>query len=132
MLDHLRQHVIDILKPAQVVTLSTCAQARIQAQGLPREARGLGQLILVELHTEHLFNLEQAPAVVITTAEWQLRGEARQLAPADAPTDLDLLHSPQAAHSAVVEVCGRQLQVGQANGWGFQETIDIVEEPAPG
>ena len=132
MLDHLRQHVIDLLKPVQVVTLSTCGQAGIQAQVLPCEARGLRLFILVPLTSEHLFNLEQSPAVVITTPEWQLRGEARPLAPAEAPIDLGLLRSPQAANSAVVEVRGRQLQVGRANGWGFQETIDIFEEPAPG
>lgn len=128
MLDYLRQRVIDLLGPVQVVTLSTCGRAGIQAQVLPCEAHGLHLYVLVPLTSEHLYNLELDPEAVVTTGEWQLRGTARHLLPGEVPRDLAILRSAQSASSAVVDVLGRQLQVGRASGWGFVETIDIVDD----
>ncbi len=130
MLDHLRQRVIDLLEPERVATLSTCGQAGIQAEMLACEAHGLILFVLVPLTSEHLFNLEHEPTVVVTTDKWQLRGVARLLTPAEYPPDLELLRLPQVAASAVIAIRGYRLQVGRPDGCGFAETIDIVLQPA--
>lgn len=127
MLDHLRQHVIDLLQSAETATLSTHGPAGIQAQVLPCEARGLRFFLLAPTTSELLFNLEHQPAVVVTSAAWQLHGRARALPPDAAPPDLALGRSPRAPGCAVIEVEGQRLQVGRPNGWGFSETIDLTD-----
>ncbi len=131
MLEHLRRHVIDLLEPTQVVTLSTCGPAGVQAQVLSSAAQDLRLYILVPTTSEHLYNLEQEPTVVATTTDWQLRGYARELPPAEIPATLTLLRSPQASECKVVEVRPSRLQVGRPNGGGFSETIDFNESPIP-
>jgi hypothetical protein len=129
MLDHLRQHVIDLLHSADVATLSTHGPAGIQAQLLPCEACGLRLFLLAPATSELLYNLEHQPAVVVTAAGWQLQGRAYARLPDAAPPDLALSRSPRALGCVVVEVEGQRLQVGKPNGWGFSETIDIHEQP---
>jgi len=129
MLDHLRQHIIDLLEPARTATVSTCGQAGVQAEILPCEAHGLNLFLLVPLTSEHLFNLEHEPTVLVTTDEWQLRGVARRLTPAEYPIDLALSRLPRMATSVVIVVRGHRLQVGLADGYGFSETIDFATEP---
>lgn len=131
MLEHLRRHVIDLLEPTQVVTLSTCGPAGVQAQMLPSAAKDLRLYILVPTTSDHLFNLEQDNLVVATTAEWQLRGSARVLSSEELPVDVPLLHSSEASDYTVVEVQPKCLQVGRPNGRGFSETLDFNGELTP-
>lgn len=124
MLAHLRRRVTELLRPPQPATLSSCGRAGVQAQRLLCEGRGLRLYVLVPPTSDHLFNLEQEAEVVVTAQQWQLRGVAHPLAPESIPTELLIAHSPQ---SVVLEVVGHRLQIGQADGYGFSETIDIDE-----
>lgn len=128
MLNHLRRRVIDLLEPTRVVTISTCGPAGIQAQVLPVVAKGLRLYILVPTTSEHLFNLEQQPIVVATTAEWQLRGHARRLPSSEIPTDIPILRDVPASNNVIIEVKPYRFEVGPPNGSGFSETIDLDQE----
>jgi hypothetical protein len=128
MLDHLRQHVVDLLAPVHGATLSTCGPAGIQAQVLPCEADGLSLYLLVPTPSEHLYNLEHNDDAVVTTPNWQLRGSCRVLPAVDVPQTLRLPHGPHAAGCLILCVLPHQLHIGQPNGWGFSETIDIAAE----
>jgi hypothetical protein len=128
MLNHLRRRVIDLLEPTQAVTLSSCGPAGIQAQVLPGVAKGLRLYVLVPTTSEHLFNLEQQPIVVATTADWQLRGYAHRLSPSEIPTDIPTLRDVPASNYVVIEVKPYRFEVGPPNGSGFSETIDLDQE----
>ncbi|WP_374688393.1 hypothetical protein [Promineifilum sp.] len=127
MLDHLRQHVIDLLQSAETVTLSTHGPAGIQAQVLPCEACGMRFFLLAPTTSELLYNLEHQPAAVVTSAAWQLHGRAHTLSPEAVPPELALGHSPRTPGCVILEVEGQRLQVGPSNGWGFSETIDLSD-----
>lgn len=128
MLDHLQQHVIELLAPIQVATLSTCGPAGIQAEILPCEALGMSVYLLVPGTSEHLYNLEGQSSLVVTTNEWQLNGAGRVLMPSEAPDGLTLLKPAQSCGCLVIEVKPIRLQVGSAGGRGFSETIDFPEQ----
>lgn len=128
MLDHLRRRVIDLLASVTSVTLSTYGPAGIQAQVLPSIALGLRFFVLVPLTSEHLYNLEQEQSVVVTTATWQLHGQGKALSEQELPADIPLPYASRQIDFAVVEIKPIRLQIGQPNGGGFSETIDIIED----
>jgi hypothetical protein len=123
MLNHLRQRVIETLSSAKAATLSTHGAAGIQANVFPCEAIDLILYLLVPRTSDHLFNLEQNPEVVVTTETWQVRGPAR-IAPGP-PAGLALLQQPDAAWCEVVVVHPQRLQIERPGGSGHAETIDI-------
>jgi len=123
MLNHLRERVTKVLSEAAVATLSTHGAAGIQANVFPCESVDLGLYLLVPRTSDHLFNLEQTPEVVVTTETWQLRGMAC-IAP-DHPAGLALLQQPDAAWCEVVAVRPTRLQIEPQGGLGHAETIDV-------
>lgn len=128
MLEHLKQRVIAILEPTQVVTLSTHGPAGIQAQVLPCIAQGLRLFVFVPTTSDHLYNLEQEPDVVATTSDWQLRGLGRTLLPSEIPADFPLFRVIQAVDYSVVEINPVRVEIGRPNGSGFLESIDIDDD----
>jgi hypothetical protein len=123
MLNHLRERVIETLSASRTATLSTHGAAGIQANVFPFESIDLGLYLLVPRTSDHLFNLEHNPEVVVTTETWQVRGTAR-IAPERA-TGLALLQQPDAAWCEVVLVRPTRLQIERPGGSGHAETIDI-------
>jgi hypothetical protein len=123
MLNHLRQRVTETLSAARTATLSTHGAAGIQANVFPCESVDLGLYFLVPRTSDHLFNLEYNPEVVVTTETWQVRGVARIAA--ECPAGLALLQQPDAAWCQVVTVVPTRLQIERADGPGYSETIDI-------
>ena len=123
MLNHLRQRVTETLSAATAATLSTHGAAGIQASIFPCESIDLGLYILVPRTSDHLFNLEHNPEVVVTTDTWQVRGVAR-IAP-ECPAGLGLLQQPDAAWCEVVAVRPTRLQIERPGGSGHAETIDM-------
>lgn len=131
MLEHHRRRVANLLESAELVTLSTHGRAGIQAQVLTCAGRDLRLYVLVPTPSEHLFNLEQEPMVVVTTTEWQARGPARKCAPGEAPPDLPLCDQAQTGEFTIVEVIPTRMNIGRPDGLGFRETIDINEPSLP-
>ncbi|MFN2291735.1 MAG: pyridoxamine 5'-phosphate oxidase family protein [Anaerolineae bacterium] len=123
MLNHLRERVAETLAGARAATLSTHGAAGIQANVCPCESIDLGLYLLVPRTSDHLFNMENNPEVVVTTEAWQLRGVAC-IAP-EHPVQLALLQLPDAAWCEVVAVRPTRLQIEPQGGFGHAETIDV-------
>jgi hypothetical protein len=123
VLNHLRQRVTETLSSARVATLSTHGAAGIQANVFPCESVGLGLYLLVPRTSDHLFNLEQNPEVVVTTEAWQLRGVG--CIASEHPAELGLLQLPDAAWCEVLAVRPRRLQIEPQGSLSHAETIDI-------
>jgi hypothetical protein len=123
MLNHLHERVTETLSGARTVTLSTHGAAGIQANVFACESTGLWLYLLVPRTSDHLFNLEHHPEVVVTTEAWQLRGVA--CIALEQPVGLALLQQPDAAWCEVVMVRPTRLQIEPQGGLGHAETIDI-------
>lgn len=125
MLDHLRHRVIEALASTHFATLSTYGAAELQATLLPCESIGLRLYILLPATSDHLLNLESSPEVVVTAADWQLRGTAAIMDAPNYPVGLGLLSRPEVQWSRVVEVTPCRMHLRRQDGWGYSETIDI-------
>jgi hypothetical protein len=125
MLDYARQRVIEVLKAPCKAVLATSGPAGLQASEHPCQAIGLDLYLLV-LHTsDHLFNLEYAPAVTLLAAGWEMKGEAHLVPPDSFPLDLSLLQEPGAKWCTLVRVAPHRVQIRREDGWGNLETIDL-------
>lgn len=125
MLAHLRQRVADALSPVHQATLATAGPAGIQAKVFPCEAMGMYLYLLVPGTSEHVFNLENEPAAVVSTTRWQLHGRGTVRPLAQAPSKLSLPHAINAVGCVLVEIQPLRLQINRPKGWGYEETIDI-------
>ena len=123
MLEHLRQRVIDALAGAQTVTLTTGGAAGLQASHLSCQAVGLRLYVLVPRASDHLFNIEAEPGVVVIDAVWQLKGTARVVPPDDWPAAL--WQHPDSAWSAAVEITPTRLTLLRPDTGSPLETIDV-------
>jgi hypothetical protein len=123
MLNHLRERVTQMLSETTTALLSTHGEAGLQAGTFPCEADGLCLYLLVPRTSDHLFNLEHASEVVITTDDFQLRGTACVVS--DCPAGLDLRQRPDAAWCEVVRVDPSRLQIEKAGESATAETIDM-------
>lgn len=125
MLAHLQQRIEEVLAPVQQANLSTSGPAGIQAQLFPCEAVGMTLFLLVPGTSDQLFNLEQQPTAVVSTAAWQLFGQGHILPLEQAPAELKLPQSANAVGCVLVRLQPERLQINQQHGWGYGETIDI-------
>ena len=103
--------------------LSTHGAAGIQANIFSCEAVETALYLLVPRTSDHLFNLEHNPEVVVTTEVWQVRGVA--CIAAAIPTGLRLLEQQDAAWCEVVSVCPSRIQIEPNEGVDHAETIDL-------
>jgi hypothetical protein len=81
--------------------------------------------LLVPQTSDHLFNLEQDPVVILWTPGWALKGEAQVGTPATESRALKLLQEAQAQWCMLVRVDPWQVQLRRKSGWGSLETIDL-------
>ena len=125
MLQHLRTRVAELLAGPHQAMLATCGPGDIQAGLFPCQAQGLRLYLLVPRASDHLFNLEVNPDVVVATHRWQLRGRARILAAEDAQEALHLDEFGDLRWSVLVEVVPLRLQVAAESGGLTVETIDV-------
>jgi hypothetical protein len=132
MLLHLRTRVAETLAETHHALLATCGPADIQAGVYPCEAEGVYLYVLVPRTSDHLYNLEVSPDVVVTTHRWQARGKARVLAPGTAPEigpcSRTLTASIEAEWSVLLEITPTRLQIAAESGGPYVETIDIDSE----
>ncbi len=125
MLNHLRQHIAATLEQARSATLATSGPAGLQAQVVPCAASGIQLYLLLPCTSDHLLNLEHDPAVVVTTAKWQVSGRGRVVTEAECAAALLLLKAPDSPWSLVIEIQPRRVSIAQREGWGAAETIDL-------
>jgi hypothetical protein len=125
VLEHLRQRVIQTLASARSLTLSTFGPAGLQSSRLPCEAADTTLFVLIPRTSDHLFNLEANPAVVVVSGEWNLRGAARVVLPEAAPPGLQITHTPEAQWNALVEIRPSRVNLLRVEPSGYSETIDM-------
>jgi hypothetical protein len=126
MLTHLRQRVERILAQSSRATLSTWGPADIQTSEFECQARGIRLYLRIPRSSDHLFNLEYHDTVVVSTAEWQVRGQARILADEDATPDLVVGPGERGPWTCVVEVTPRRIQIAGTDA-SQGDTIDMEE-----
>ena len=125
MLYHLRQQIATTLAPTRSAALATTCPAGLQAHLFPCAARELHVYLLLPSTSDHLLNLENDPLVVVTTAEWQVHGQARVLGAAERLAAGALLDAPGAPWSVVIDVQPTRVTLARREGWGAAETIEL-------
>ena len=125
MLKHLREHIAATMEGARSATLATSGPAGLLAHVAPCAANGMQLYLLLPRTSDHLLNLEAEGAVVVTTAEWQVRGRARVLSTIEWPASLALAEASGARWSVLIEVTPTRVEIAQREGWGAAETIDL-------
>jgi hypothetical protein len=112
----------DLLSRYQVVVLGTCGQAGPQAGRVGAEMND-GQIILkIDRTSDHLFNLECKPDLVILTPAWELHGTG-QILTAGAVV---FLHPWQAA----IRVTPTRLHILDRESGRRLETVDFPTRAA--
>jgi len=125
MLDYARQHAVEALSIPRTAVLATSGPAGVQASEFPCEAIGLDVYLLLPRTSDHLYNLEENPAVTLLTNLWELSGKAAILGPEWLDLELSLSRAPGVEWCVVVHVTPRKIQIRRNEGWGNTETIDI-------
>jgi hypothetical protein len=125
MLNHLREKIAATLAGARSATLATNGPAGLQADVVRCVASGIQLYLLLPRTSDHLLNLEADPAVVVTTAEWQMHGRAQVLERVAVPAAASLLEAPDVPWCVVLEVQPTRVAIAQREGWGAAETIDL-------
>lgn len=130
MLNYARQRAQDALKIPRKAVLATGGPAGVQVGEYPCEADGLCLYLLVPKTSDHLFNLEQNPAVTVLAPNWELRGEAQIVQPDAAGLELEILgtggqYANWLEGCVLVRVEPGQVQIHREAGWGNYETIDL-------
>ena len=75
LLSELRRQARDVIRNAPQCTLCTSGPARVQASAeTAMVQKDQTVLLRLPLTTEHVFNLEENPEVVLVAESWQLRG----------------------------------------------------------
>lgn len=125
MLEHLRQRVIQTLADVRSLTLSTFGPAGLQSSRLPCEAAGTCLFMLIPRTSDHLFNLEANPDVVVVNGEWNLRGVARVVSPEAAPSSIQIMRTLETQWSVLVEIKPSRVHILRTEPCGYSETIDV-------
>jgi len=73
---HLRERVETLIQQYTEVTLGTCGQAGPQISFVSCELRDHDLFLYVPRNSDHLFNLEGQPEIVLLTPMWKLDGQA--------------------------------------------------------
>jgi len=106
---HLQKRVNDLLRQHNSATLATCGPAGPQISIVAYTARHLHLHLELPRGSDHLFNLESQPGLVLLTEGWRLHGQGYI-------TDHD-------HQQATIVVTGKHLHV--LNGQHSVETIDF-------
>jgi hypothetical protein len=131
MLDYARQRAVDVLKLPRTAILATSGPAGVQASEVPCQGMGLAVYLLVPKTSDHLFNLESNPKVVLFSHPWEVKGEARLLLEWPPDAGLDSLRQSgmdPAEWYALVQVEPHQIHIHREAGWGNLETIDLASD----
>lgn len=109
MLDKLRDQALNTLAAGSTGTLSTSGPAGLQASIITYRVAHHKIYTLIPITSDHLFNLETEPRVILTTPEWQLTGAAAMIEPS--PALLALFKSPETRWRQWVEITPQRVQL---------------------
>jgi hypothetical protein len=125
MLEHLRQRIIQTLAGVRAVTLSTYGPAELQASRLPCQVVEIDLYVLVPRSSDHLFNIESKPDVVVVNENWNLQGTACLVTPDECPPEIELTRRPEAAWSEIIKIHPGRLTILRPSHGSPLETIDV-------
>lgn len=122
MLDKLRDRAAQILAATPFCTLATTGPAGIQASMVPCAGRGTTLYLLVPDTSDHLFNLESAPEVALTSETWHLHGLADIV-----QESTDMFPAEQRQWHTIVRITPVRLHLlpAQSGPANYAETIDF-------
>jgi hypothetical protein len=106
---YLQQRVNDLLNQHNTATLATCGPAGPQISIVTYSVERWQPHLTLPHGSDHLFNLETQPALVLMTEGWRLHGQGR------------IIHDDR--RLLVIVVTGTRLHV--LNGQHSVETIDF-------
>ncbi|MBU1878573.1 MAG: pyridoxamine 5'-phosphate oxidase family protein, partial [Chloroflexi bacterium] len=126
MLDKLRDRALRIIAATPTCTLATTGPAGLQASAVSCRMHEGRVFVLIPATSDHLFNLEHHPEVVLTTPQWQLRG----LVSADGAASSGAIGVEPHQSVIAVEVLPVRMHLEPAGDGGHRETIDFQPVPA--
>lgn len=120
MLDKLRSQAFQKLAATTHCTLSTAGPAGLCASHVALVVAAEQIYILIPNTSDHLFNLEEDPAVALTAETWQLAGNAELTAAGESP------FSPQqTAWSVVFRVTPQHMHLAPDDEEHTPRTVDF-------
>ena len=133
MLKKLRAEALALIGAAPNCVLSTIGPAGVQASAVTCAVHDACVYVLTPSTADHLFNIEHAMEVVLTTTDWQLRGMALALQQQDgyrgtAPNEL--IARASAEGQVVIEIFPLRMHIEAIAGRWYRETIDF-DLPGP-
>ncbi|MBZ0298716.1 MAG: pyridoxamine 5'-phosphate oxidase family protein [Anaerolineae bacterium] len=114
---HLQQQIEELLAQDETVTLATCGQAGPQISHVPYATHQSHLYLFVPYSSDHLFNLETQPELVLLSPGWKLSGQG------DTKQDTSL--AAPYTWQAVITVHPRRLHILSEDGQSSIETIDF-------
>jgi hypothetical protein len=114
---HLQQRIEALFHQHERVTLATCGAAGPQISLVTARANGLTLVLFVPHTSDHLFNLEQQPELVLLTPTWKLHG--RGVAAPEHPI------APPHAWQTAVRVVPVRLHILNDDSQNSVETLDF-------
>jgi len=109
---HLEQRVNDLLHRYRSATLGTCGPAGPQVSIVTYTVEQRQLHLAIPHGSDHLFNLETEPLLVLMTAGWRLHGQGR------------ITENAYQQHTTVIVAVSR-LHILSADGQHTIETIDF-------
>jgi hypothetical protein len=112
LLSELRRQAWDVIRNAHQVTLCTSGPAGVQASAeIVVVRKDQTVLLRLPLTTEHVFNLEENPEVVLMAESWQLRGVGQVTC--------------RNSETCIVEIVPRRVQLATNGRHADRTTIDF-------
>lgn len=112
ILRELRRQALEVIQNAPQCTLCTSGPAGVQASAETATVQSDQSVLLrLPLTTEHMFNLEENPEVVLVAASWELRGIGQV--------------TSRNAETCIVEIVPRRVQLADSGSHGDRTTIDF-------
>ncbi|MCL4303692.1 MAG: pyridoxamine 5'-phosphate oxidase family protein [Anaerolineae bacterium] len=122
MLDKLHDRAAQILAETNLCTLATSGPAGLQASMVRCAGRDITLYLLIPDTSDHLFNLESEPEVVVTAEPWYLHGIAEFV-----QGRTDVFSAEQRQWHTVVRITPVRLHILPTQGGPatYAETIDF-------
>lgn len=124
-MDYARQRAEQIMTFTRRVILITNGPAGVQASECACEICGLVIYLLVPRTSDHLFNLETEPGVILLAGRWMAKGKAVLVW--SAPRDLEIMKTTGAEWCQLVLLRPDEIQILRLDGWGSIESIDLQQ-----
>ena len=116
---HLWQRVESLLRKSNQAVLATCGGTEPQASVVHYQTHDVLLYLFVAHTSDHLFNLELNPDLVLLAPQWELHGRGYVMR--------NGVTAPPQAWQVIVQVQPLRIHILNADGSGYAETIDLED-----